>query len=231
VTTSKGTRLSPDARREQLVELGLELLGRTPQEQVSIEAIARAAGISKGLLYHYFPTKSDFVVAVLRRSRAELERRMAEPAAAAGLTIGERLDASIDGFLGYVSEHAIGFEAIARARGGEDEQVKAVIAENRGKRVEAMVVFAAALAQADRSEIETPALWVALEGWLAFCEGVVAQWLAGAQPVERATVRHLIRANLLGVLRTAAELDPASPAAARLSHAAAELAAGPQLAA
>jgi AcrR family transcriptional regulator len=228
VTISKGTRLSPDARREQLVELGLELLGRTPQEQVSIEAIARAAGISKGLLYHYFPTKSDFVVAVLRRSRAELERRMALPASAAGLTIGERLDASIDGFLGYVSEHAIGFEAIARARGGEDEQVKAVIAENRGKQVDAMVVFAAALAQSDRSAIETPALRVALEGWLAFCEGVVGQWLTRPDAIERPGVRHLIRANLLGVLQAAAALDPASPEAARLAHAAAELqAAGP----
>jgi AcrR family transcriptional regulator len=230
VTTSKGTRLSPDARREQLVELGLELLGRTPQEQVSIEAIARAAGISKGLLYHYFPTKSDFVVAVLRRSRAELERRMALPASAAGLTIGERLDASIDGFLGYVQDHAAGFEAMARARGGEDEQVRAVIAENRGKRIDAMVVFAAALAQADRSEIETPALRVALEGWLAFCEGVVGQWLAGPHPIERPAVRHLIRANLLGVLQSAAALDPASPAAARLAHAAAALQGAPQVA-
>ena len=204
------------------MELGLELLGRTPQEQVSIEAIARAAGISKGLLYHYFPTKSDFVVAVLRRSRAELERRMAPPASAAGLTIGERLDASIDGFLGYVSEHAIGFEAIARARGGEDEQVKAVIAENRAKQVDAMVVFAAALAQSDRSAIETPALRVALEGWLAFCEGVVGQWLdAHASRSTRPAVRHLIRANLLGVLQAAAALDPASPAATRLARAAA----------
>lgn len=208
------------------MELGLELLGRTPPEQVSIEAIAKAAGISKGLLYHYFPTKTDFVVAVLRRSRQELERRMALPPEAVSMTIVERLDASIDGFLGYVQDHAVGFEAIARARGGEDEQLKGVIAENRAKRVDAMVVFAAALAQSDRSAIETPALRVALEGWLSFCEGVVAQWLRGPQPIERPAVRHLIRANLLGVLRSAAELDPANPAAARLSHAAAELQAG-----
>jgi AcrR family transcriptional regulator len=222
VTTSKGTRLSPDARREQLVELGLELLGRTPPEQVSIEAIARAAGISKGLLYHYFPTKSDFVVAVLRRSREELERRMAPADPAAMLTAGERLDASIDAFLGYVSDHAAGFQAITRARGGEDEQLRAVIAENRAKRVDAMVVFAAALAESDRSDIESATLFVALEGWLAFCEGVVGQWLGGTQLVDRATVRHLIRANLLGALQSAADLDP-RPAAARLSRAAASL--------
>src|SRR3954454_19472768 len=130
VTTSKGTRLPPDERREQLVALGLELLGRTAPDQVSIEAIARAAGISKGLLYHYFPTKSDFVVAVLRRSREELERRMA-PDPAVAMSVGDRLDASIDGFLGYVSEHAVGFQAMAQARGGGDVAIRAVIAENR----------------------------------------------------------------------------------------------------
>src|SRR3954453_15470285 len=109
VTISKTTTpLPPDQRREQLVALGLDLLGRTPPEQVSIEAIARAAGISKGLLYHYFPTKSDFVVAVLRRSREELERRMA-PDPSVSMSVGERLDASVDGFLGYVEENAVGF--------------------------------------------------------------------------------------------------------------------------
>src|ERR1700712_2338584 len=123
VTVSKGTRLTPDARREQLVGLGLELLGRTPPDQVSIEAIARAAGISKGLLYHYFPTKSDFVVAVLRRSRDELERRMA-PDLTVELTAGERLDASIDAFLGYVQEHAAGFLAVTHARAGDDPAIR-----------------------------------------------------------------------------------------------------------
>jgi AcrR family transcriptional regulator len=227
VTVSKGTRLSPDARREQLVGLGLELLGRTPPDQVSIEAIARAAGISKGLLYHYFPTKSDFVVAVLRRSRDELERRMA-PDLTVEMSVGERLDASIDAFLGYVQEHAVGFLAIARARGGEDEKLREVVAENRARRVAAMVDFAAALSCGPREDVESPALVVALEGWLAFCEGVVAHWLERRHEVTRAEVRHLIRTNLLAVLATAADLDP-RPAAARLARAAQALRAEPAL--
>jgi AcrR family transcriptional regulator len=220
VTTSKGTRLPPDERREQLVALGLDLLGRTPPDQVSIEAIARAAGISKGLLYHYFPTKSDFVVAVLRRSRDELERRMA-PDLSVPMSIVERLDASIDAFLGYVSEHAVGFEAIARARGGEDAAIRGVIAENRAKRVDAMVRFAAALAQVPREDVESPALVIALEGWLAFCEGVVASWLA-RDDLGRAEVRLLMRENLLATLTSVAAVDP-RPGAARLAARAAAL--------
>jgi AcrR family transcriptional regulator len=223
VTPAKGTRLPPDERREQLVALGLELLGRMPPDQVSIEAIARAAGISKGLLYHYFPTKSDFVVAVLRRSRDELERRMA-PDLSVAMTVGERLDASIDGFLGYVEEHAVGFLAIAYARGGEDAAIRAVIAENRAKRVTAMVAFAAALSSGPREDVESPALLVALEGWLSFCEGVVSSWLA-RKDLGRAELRHLIRENLLASLSSAAGVDP-RPAAARLARAADALRAG-----
>jgi AcrR family transcriptional regulator len=51
------TRLDVDERRTQLVELGLEHFGERAYDDVSIDAIAEAAGISKGLLYHYFPTK------------------------------------------------------------------------------------------------------------------------------------------------------------------------------
>ena len=45
-------RLSTDARREQLLASGARLLAQRPYDEVSIEEIARAAGVSKGLLYH-----------------------------------------------------------------------------------------------------------------------------------------------------------------------------------
>ncbi|MDX6702131.1 MAG: hypothetical protein QOF26_2357 [Baekduia sp.] len=223
MTGSKSTRLPPDKRREQLVQLGLELLGRTPHDQVSIGEIARAAGISKGLLYHYFPTKSDFVVAVLRESRDELERRMA-PDLSADLSVTERLDASIDAFLGYVEDHATGYLAIARARDGDDAAIREVLLEGRRRRVSRMVDFAAGIAGVTRAELESPALEAAIEGWLAFCEGVVVRWLAGGD-LPRADVLHLVRQNLLTTYESVAGVDP-RPAVARLSAAARALADG-----
>ncbi|MCW3004720.1 MAG: TetR/AcrR family transcriptional regulator [Conexibacter sp.] len=214
-------RLPHDERREQLVALGLELLGRTPHDQVSIGEIARTAGISKGLLYHYFPTKSDFVVAVLRASRDELERRMA-PDPSASLTLGARLDASIDAFLAYVEEHAAGYLAIPRAREGDDEAIRDVLQEGRRRRVSGMVEFGAALAGVPRAEIESPALEAAVEGWLSFCEGVVVRWLA-ARDLPRGDVLHLVRQNLLAVYTSVAGVD-ARPGPARLAEAASRLA-------
>ncbi|HWI74105.1 MAG TPA: TetR/AcrR family transcriptional regulator [Baekduia sp.] len=220
MTTSKTTRLPPDERREQLVRLGLELLGQTPHDQVSIEAIARAAGISKGLLYHYFPTKADFVVAVLRQSHAELTRRMA-PDPSVAMTAGERLDATIDAFLGYVQEHATGFLAVTHARAGGDEAVRAVLEEQRAARVDSLADFAAALAQAPREDITSPALTLVLEGWLFFCDGVVAGWLARGE-LTRPQVLHLLRENLLAALASVAGADD-RPAARRLADRAAGL--------
>ena len=65
------TRLDIDLRRSQLVEIGMELFAKRPYDEVSVEEIAAAAGVSRGLLYHYFPTKRDFLVEVVR---AQLER-------------------------------------------------------------------------------------------------------------------------------------------------------------
>jgi AcrR family transcriptional regulator len=220
VAPSKSTRLPHDERRRQLVLLGLDLLGRTPYDQVSIGEIARAAGISKGLLYHYFPTKSDFVVAVLRASRDELERRMA-PDLTVEMTVAQRLDASIDAFLAYVEAHATGFVAIARTRGGQDEAIRDVLLEGRRRRVSRIVDFAAALASVPREQLESPALAAAIEGWLAFCEGVIVHWLA-ADDLPRADVLHLVRQNLLAVYESVAGVD-ARPAAGRLAESAAAL--------
>jgi AcrR family transcriptional regulator len=222
VSSPRSIRLPPEERREQLVRLGLELLGRSAPDQVSIGDIARAAGISKGLLYHYFPTKSDFVVAVLRQARDELERRMRPDDRAAGPLAG--LDQSLDAFLGYADEHAAGYLAVVRARGGEDEAIRAVLLEGRRRRVAAMVGFAAALAGSPREELSSPALDTAIEGWLSFCEGVVARWLA-ERDLERDAVLHLLRGALLSAYASVAALD-ARPACTRLAAAARAAAAG-----
>ena len=73
------SRLTVDERREQLVRLGVDIFSERPYDEVSIDGIAAAAGISKGLLYHYFPSKRDFYVAVVatapRSSSRDRHRR------------------------------------------------------------------------------------------------------------------------------------------------------------
>lgn len=217
--TSQHIRLAADERRDQLLQMGLELLGQRPYDQISITELAQAAGISKGLLYHYFPTKADFVIAVLQHSREQLDERLAfdtslDPAAA--------IDASLDAYLSYAEEHATGFLAVIQARRGDDEAIRQDLAAGRLRWVGTLTDFAAAMAEADRAELASPALETVLAAWLAFSEDVIARWLTTAQ-LEREQVRHVLRQALFANLASVAAIDR-TPAAKRLAKAAARAA-------
>src|SRR6185503_20426450 len=72
-------RLEVDARRAQLLEVGRELFTTRCYDDLSIDEIAQAAGISKGLLYHYFPGKRVYYVESLREAAEELLRQTLAP--------------------------------------------------------------------------------------------------------------------------------------------------------
>ena len=72
MTAAKRIRLSPEARREQLLELGVQMLTTRTLDELSVEALAEQAGISRGLLFHYFRNKQDFHRAVVQRAADDL---------------------------------------------------------------------------------------------------------------------------------------------------------------
>ena len=51
------------------MQIGLELLPTTPVQELTIDEVARRAGISRSLLFHYFATKRDYYTAVTRAAR------------------------------------------------------------------------------------------------------------------------------------------------------------------
>jgi AcrR family transcriptional regulator len=206
----RASRLAPDARRDQLIEKGIELLGERGYEGMSIADLAQSAGISRSLLYHYFPTKSDFVVAVFRRAREQIEGLMTigDPS----LDAAERLDASIDAFLTYAEEHAAGFQALARARSGDDAAIRAELAEGRRRRVAQLMDEAAIRAGSDRASIDSPALEAALEGWLSSAETIIVRWLSDRR-LQRDEVRRLLLRSLVATFDSvSAERLGTSPA-------------------
>src|SRR5579862_8958157 len=96
------TRMSVEARRRQLVQIGVELLSTRPYDDVWVELVAERAGVSRGLLYHYFPTKRDFVAAVVSDECAQMLALIeTEPRQ----TVAEQLYHGLDVYLAYVEEH------------------------------------------------------------------------------------------------------------------------------
>jgi AcrR family transcriptional regulator len=192
-----GSRLTSDERREHLLHVGVELLGRYGTVDISIEEIARAAGVSKGLLYHYFPTKNDFFLAVLARSQAELDVGLARDPE---LSAMEQFDRSLDAFLHFVDAHAEGYLAVVNARGREP-RVQQLVEERRRRRVDELVALAAVLADAPRETVRTPLLVAALEGWIGLTEAVTVRWLRDRE-ISREDVHELLRGALLEVFGT-----------------------------
>lgn len=188
------TRLTSDERREHLLHVGVELIGRHGTADISSEEIAQAAGVSKGLLYHYFPTKADFFLAVLARSQAEMDQgQVRDPA----LTPMEQFDRNLDAFLRFVDAHAEGYLAVVNARGREP-RVQQLVEQRRQGRVDELVALAAVLEGVSRETARTPFLVAAIEGWIGFTEAVIVRWL-GDRELSREDVHQLLRAVLLEV--------------------------------
>ena len=199
MATTRVSRMSPDARREQLLQAGMRLLNEVSYEQVSIEDIARSADVSKGLLYHYFPTKDDFVLAAVSHTVDELTDLLRfDP----DLTPEEQGDASIDAFLGYVEERSSGFTAIFRTRGGGNPELMRIIGDARRRRLEFILAGLAQLAGEPAEQLRTPVLEAAIEGWMFFTEGVVLRWLEHGD-IDRAQVHALLKAALAQVFTIA----------------------------
>src|SRR5690242_21261181 len=121
------TRLDVDERRRRLLELGAELFAQHAYDELSMARIARAAGISKALLYHYFPSKEAYFVATLEEKAAELAERTAPDASLPPL---EQLSASLEAYLAWVEENAGSYEKMIRS--ASVPEVRALLDRVRG---------------------------------------------------------------------------------------------------
>ncbi|MFF9134848.1 TetR/AcrR family transcriptional regulator [Streptomyces sp. NPDC014806] len=189
-------RLSTEERREQLLSVGARLFSESPYDDVWIERVAEIAGVSRGLLYHYFPTKRDFFAAVVERESARMLRMTA---AVPGVPVREQLTAGLDTYLEYVHAHAHGYRAFHRADAAGDQAVRRVY--QRALAAQERQILAALAADPEFGPVfeQRPDVRLAVRGWLAFTTAVCLEWLRGAE-LSREQVRDLCARALLGVL-------------------------------
>ncbi|WP_327357689.1 TetR/AcrR family transcriptional regulator [Streptomyces sp. NBC_01304] len=189
-------RLSTDERREQLLTVGARLFAQNPYDDVWIEQVAEIAGVSRGLLYHYYPTKRDFFTAVIER---ESRRMLRLTAAAPGVPVLEQLGTGLDTFLDYVATHAEGFRAFHRAEAAGDPTVRRVYKEGLAAQERQILAALAADPQTAGATQDLPTLRLAVRGWLAFLVAVCLEWLE--EPgLAREEVRDLCARALLGAI-------------------------------
>jgi AcrR family transcriptional regulator len=197
-------RLDNDQRRAQLLELAKRAFSDRSYDDVSIDDLARIAGISKGLLYHYFPTKRDLYVAGLREISDELVD--AVTGVSEDLPPVDRIRHSVDAYLEHISRHSRAFVALMRGGIGSDPEVAAVVDSVRTRLFDKLLAGSALATQiAGNVRFET-----AMRGWIGFVEAASIDWCAHPR-LSRLDLRELMTAVLFDILKLA---TPA-PVAAR----------------
>jgi len=190
-TPGSRTRLSPDARREQLLDLGLKLLSTRSLEELSIDLLAEEAGISRGLLYHYFGNKQDFHRAVVRRAADDVIRRTQPDES---LEATERLAQGLTAYVDYVEQNYAVYTMLVRGAASGNELLREIYVDARsaltGRLFEGLDEYGLS---------DGPAVRLLIDGWAAMVEETVLTW-AGAPSIPKDELLELLGAALPAIL-------------------------------
>ncbi|MGW0605579.1 TetR/AcrR family transcriptional regulator [Streptomyces sp. NPDC002640] len=182
MTTGVRRRMGVEERRQQLIDVALELFSHRSPDEVSIDEIAAAAGISRPLVYHYFPGKLSLYEAALKLASQELAERFTEPREG---PLGARLLRVMRRFFAFVDDHGPGFSALMR--GGPAVGSSTTNALVDGVR---QVAFEQMLAHLEMAPPVSPRLELLLRSWISHAESTALLWLADrAIPREELEVR------------------------------------------
>jgi AcrR family transcriptional regulator len=102
---------APEVRREELLDLALELCRTHGYEAMSVEQVTRAAGVAKGTFYHYFSSKADLQAQLVRRFGASLFDHLTAAASQAAGSAASRLRVIMDAAATYKARNADAFQA------------------------------------------------------------------------------------------------------------------------
>jgi AcrR family transcriptional regulator len=159
---TRRTRLSPDERRAQLVALGVGALASGPLEALTIESLAAAAGVSRGLVIHYFDTKDGLHRAVVRTACDSMLHATAPDEALRPL---DRLHDTLTRLVRFVRDHRLTFYSLVRGAASGDPEVRELIEETRTVQTGWLVRAFLELGTPD-----SEALRIALRAWVSFAE-------------------------------------------------------------
>src|SRR2546421_6191095 len=170
---TKRTRLGAEDRRRQLIGIGLQLLATRPIHQITVDEVAASAGISRSLLFHYFPTKQDYYVAVVRAASRRLLRRIAPDHDSPAST---QIHAIVEDYVCYLERRREPYVALFRSPGADD-WVRSIHEETQN-------ALARRVIDALGGGVRPPAVELVIRAWWSFAEELAISW-TGSRPGPR----------------------------------------------
>jgi AcrR family transcriptional regulator len=195
--------LSTKQRRAQLLEIGARLFARRPYEEVSIEEVAEIAGISYGLLYHYFPSKRAFFLAIVEDESVKLlQASIPDPK----LPPIEQLNAGLEIYIDYAARYPDGFRVAQKGAFADNDLHEIHHARVIAHRDRILATLGAVMTIDDATQI-------AVTGWLAFVPIAILEWLDNPA-ITREQLRELCARSFWA----AVDLPPATATSKRRAH-------------
>lgn len=189
--------MSPANRREQLLGLGVRLLATRSIDEISIELLAEQAGISRGLLYHYFGNKQDFHRAVVRRAADELIEVTAPTSDADPL---QQLMLSLGAYVDYVTKNYQGYVSLVRAA-STDESLREIYEQARATLTDRLFDVAGREQLAALGVTDSGATRLMVRGWSALTEEVVISWVRSPAGVSREELLQRLAHGLVALVQ------------------------------
>ncbi|NWF24994.1 TetR/AcrR family transcriptional regulator [Streptomyces sp. PKU-EA00015] len=192
-------RLGVEERRTQLLAAALSLFAHQPPDEISLDDVAEAAGVSRPLVYRYFPGgKQQLYEAALRSAADRLEDCFAEPAAGPPTA---RLARVLDRFLAFVDEHDTGFSALLRGGSvAETSRTTSIVDEVRRSAAEQILLHLGA-------EGAGPRLRMMVRTWIAAVEAASLIWIDEGKQPPAADIRDWLVDHLIALLVATAATD------------------------
>jgi AcrR family transcriptional regulator len=191
-STPRYSRLAPGRRREQILDAANALFAEGPYDAVSIEDIASSAGVTRGLVHHYFGGRKEVYIALLERLGAQREEQLRPPA---GGSARARVADTVSRWLDWTeTNRTIWLGTIAHGEDIADPDVRKVVADLVRRAVALLAAFHADIAD------DSPRLRYALECWTGLNRAATRHWLRGE--ASREATHELLASTLEHVLRT-----------------------------
>ncbi|MCW3017062.1 MAG: acrR [Solirubrobacterales bacterium] len=202
-------RLAGDERRRQIIGVARGLFAERAYSDVSTTDIARAAGVTHGLLTYHFGSKRNLYLAVLRSTL--IVPKAPGPVDVTDPDLDSALDEMTEWWLTQLESNPELWLAVLGARGmGRDPDVEALL---DGIEERARGDLVAYLTARDPAEAP-PELWALVAGWQGLAEATGVEWLKGGR-INRAQAKVIILESLRQLLklqtmvRRAGEAPPA----------------------
>ncbi|POX57769.1 TetR family transcriptional regulator [Streptomyces sp. Ru62] len=183
MSTGVRRRMGVEERRQQLIGVALDLFSRRSPDEVSIDEIASAAGISRPLVYHYFPGKLSLYEAALKRASEDLASRFAEPHEG---PLGARLLRVMGRFFDFVDEHGPGFSALMRGGPAVGSTTTNALVDSVRQAAYEQILSHLGVAEA------SPRLELVVRSWISLAESTALIWLDGRRIPRAELERQLV---------------------------------------